>query len=184
MQPSAVSRATSAVLAKRNVVTHMRFPPSVFPVAAVAAAFLTHLVGYLLFLCGYFIWAGEVSMVQLSGLAVMLFFQVVLTAGIGLALSSLAVFIRDMVQAIGIILMVFFYTAPILYPLSFVPEELRVLVNLNPFSAFAVSYHQLVLLGQWPDLSTLLFCGGTSLGVFWLGSTLFRRLQPGFADVL
>lgn len=178
------SRATRAVLAKRNVVKHMQFTLSIFPLSAVVATTATHGIGYLLFLAGYFIWLGDASLGQISGLAVIFFLQMVLTIGLGLALSSLAVYIRDLVQVVGIALLVLFYTAPILYPFSFVPDDLQTLTSLNPYKAFAVSYHGLVLDARWPDGSTLGLCIGMAFGMFWLGRRLFRQLQPGFADVL
>ena len=179
-----LQRAANAILQRRDVVRKVHFPMQVFPLAAIAAAYLVHGISYLLFLIALGIWQGELLFSTLVVALLLLSTQFVLTAGLGLVLSAFTVYLRDIQQILSLALSAIFYTAPILYPLALVPENLRFLVQLNPFTAFAEAYHHALLLGEWPQPLLWLQLLGIALLALMLGRYVFRRLQPGFADVL
>ena len=179
-----LSRAASAVLNRRDVVCKVHFPVEVFPLAAAIAAFVAHGFGYVLFLATFALWRGGIPLTTLGAIAVLLALQLALTAGLGLLLGAVTVYLRDVAQALGLGLAVMFYTAPVLYPLSLVPERFHGLVQCNPFAVFAEAYHDAVLLGVWPAptiLALLVLLAGSALAA---GAYVFRRLEPGFVDVL
>ena len=92
---------------------------------------------------------------------------------------------RDIPQTLGVILNLWLYLTPIVYPASAIPEEWRNWVFwLNPMTAIAEVYRDLILVGEvkhWGEwgvaslISALLFACG-----FWV----YKRLRPAFADVL
>lgn len=179
-----LQRAANAILNRRDVVRKVHFPMQVFPLAAIAAAYLVHGISYCLFLIALGIWQGALGFNAIISALLILLIQFTVTAGFGLLLAAFTIYIRDIQQILSLALSAIFYTAPILYPLTLVPENLRSLVQLNPFTAFAEAYHHAVLLGVWPQpllwLQLLIMAGIALL----IGSYVFRRLQPGFADVL
>lgn len=179
-----LNRAAGAVVAHRDVVRKVHFPVRVFPLVAAGAAFLVHAGSYLLFLAVFAVWRGGLSPSALGAVGVLLCLQFAVTAGLGLLLASVTVYLRDTTQVLGLLLAAVFYTAPILYPLSLVPAELRSLMWLNPFTAFAEAYQSAVLLGAWPTLATLAGLGLFATGAMVAGFYVFQRLEPGFADVL
>jgi len=177
-------KGTSAIIGHRDVVKKVHFPVIVFPLAAVIAACINHGIGYGIFLVVFFIWQNHLSIEQLTAIAAILMLQIFFTAGLAVLFAAIAVYLRDVIQIIGLVLPALFYTSPILYPLSLVPENWQSWVSLNPFTLFAEAYHHAVLDGGWPTLSTsvlLILLAGSAL---WGGKTIFRRLQPGFSDVL
>ncbi|HEY9752427.1 MAG TPA: ABC transporter permease, partial [Coleofasciculaceae cyanobacterium] len=111
--------------------------------------------------------------------------QLLLTAGLGYLASALTVFLRDIPQTLGVILNLWFYITPIIYPASAVPEVLRPLVFwVNPLTVISELYRDLILIGQinhWTEWGVMsLF----SLIIFYCGLSIYRRLRPAFADVL
>lgn len=179
-----ISRGAGAVAARREVVKKVYFPVQVFPLAAVAAAFVNHLIGFVLFLLVFFLWRGQVTWGQLVVIGLLLLIQIVATAGVALLLAAITVYIRDTTQVIGVALAALFYMAPIIYPLALVPEEVRGWYYLNPFTAFAEAYHNAVLWAQWPAPGILLGLAAFATLAGGVGYTVFRRLEPGFSDVL
>lgn len=177
-------RGTNAVVTRREVVKKIHFPVHIFPLAAVTAAFLSHGVGFGLFLVAFFLWKGQATGSQLAIIALLLALQLATVAGLSLLFAAITVYLRDTVQIIGVVLPALFYTAPILYPLAMVPESLQGLIYLNPFTAFAEAYHGAVLQGVWPSALTLVGLGLFAVAAFRGGRYVFRRLEPGFADVL
>ena len=76
--------------------------------------------------------------------------------GFALLFSALAVFVQDIQHVLTLVVQVMFYTAPILYPITMIPEQWRGWIMINPFSAYAVGYRDLVLGGVWPEWTLLL----------------------------
>ena len=179
-----LNRATGAIIARRDMVRKVHFPVQVFPLAAATAAFVVHVGIYCGFLAVLALWQGGLSPGALGAIMILLGLQFAVTAGLGLLLASLTVYLRDVAQALGVLLMVLFYTAPILYPLTLVPAQYHGLMYLNPFTTFAEGYRRAVLAGLWPEpmalLGLSLFAGVALVAGVWV----FRRLEPGFADVL
>lgn len=179
-----LNRAAGAIVARRDMVRKVHFPVLVFPLAAASAAFVVHVGIYCGFLAVFALWQGSLSPSALGAIMILLGLQFAVTAGLGLLLASLTVYLRDIAQVLGVLLMVLFYTAPILYPLTLAPERYHGLMHLNPFTAFAEGYRRAVLAGLWPEpmalLGLSLFAGVALVAGVWV----FRRLEPGFADVL
>ncbi|MFZ4790212.1 MAG: ABC transporter permease [Candidatus Competibacteraceae bacterium] len=179
-----LSRATGAILNRRDMVRKVHFPAQVFPLAAAAAAFMVHSGCYLLFLVAFALWHGGLPVSAWGAVIVLLGFQFAVTAGLGLLLASFTVYLRDIQQVLSLLLAVIFYTAPILYPLSQVPAEFHSLIHFNPFTIFAEAYHGAVLAGVWPEPAVLAGLMLFAIGSLVAGVYAFRRLEPGFADVL
>jgi len=179
-----LSRAASAIVGRRDMVRKIHFPVQVFPLAAAAAAYVVHGIGYGLFLLALALWQGGLPLTTMGAVILLLALQFSVTAGLGLLLAALTVYLRDTAQVLGLTLTALFYTAPILYPLTLVPENFRGLAHLNPFTVFAEAYHGAVLTHAWPEPSVLWGITLFAAGALSLGAYLFRRLEPGFADVL
>ena len=179
-----IIKGSGAVIARRDLVKKVSIPVHIFPLAAIVAAFLSHTIGFALFLLIYFLWQWQVTIAQVSAILVLMALQMAVVAGISLLCAAIMVYLRDIAQVINLLLMTVFYTAPILYPLSIVPENLQTLVYLNPFATFAIAYRGVILQDVWPTptaLAGLVIFAGFAVGV---GRYVFKRLEPGFADVL
>ena len=179
-----VSKGANAVITRRDMVKKIHFPIYIFPLSSVIAAFISNAIGFSLFLVAFFVWKWQVSGAQLAAIAVLMVLQTSIVAGLSLLLSAITVYLRDMTQVIGILLMAVFYSAPILYPLSLIPDNLQFLVYINPFTVFAEAYHDVVLRDILPNVTTILSILLFAVIVLFLGSYIFKRLEPGFADVL
>ena len=179
-----LTRAAGAIVGRRDVVRKVHFPVQVFPLAAAAAAFVVHAGSYLLFLAALALWRGGMAPGAMAVVMVLLGLQFAVTAGLGLLLASFTVYLRDIQQVLGLLLAVIFYTAPVLYPLSQVPEEFHGLIHINAFTAFAEAYHSAVLAGVWPQPAVLAGLSLFAALALVAGVGVFRRLEPGFADVL
>jgi lipopolysaccharide transport system permease protein len=111
--------------------------------------------------------------------------QLLLTAGLGYLMAGLTVFLRDIPQTMGVILNLWFYATPIIYPLSAIPEPLRPwIVWFNPMTAIAESYRDMIILGKLEHLRQLASTSVLSIIIFLIGLNCYRKLRPGFADVL
>ncbi len=109
---------------------------------------------------------------------------VLLTFGLSLFLASLGVFLRDIKQVIGMLVMATLFLSAIFYPIDVIPEEYRTLFYLNPVAFTVDQFRAAVVLGRSPDWLWLAFYYPTSLVVVWLGLFWFQKTRKGFSDVL
>lgn len=80
------------------------------------------------------------------------------TAGLGMILSSLTIFFRDIEHLFGVIITMWMYTTPIFYPASLLEENAPILLKINPMYYYIHSLRQLVLEGVLPSVQENLIC--------------------------
>jgi len=109
--------------------------------------------------------------------------QVVFSLGFVIWISSLCVFIRDIQQFIGIVMQIWFYLTPILFPLTMVPERYRLILTINPMYPFIELYHMILLQHQ---ISWFLFGYAAAMAILLFVTSIifFDHVKNSFADVL
>ncbi|HXT22205.1 MAG TPA: ABC transporter permease [Thermoanaerobaculia bacterium] len=178
-----VSRGATAITDNANLVKKLHFPSEVL-VLTVATAALVHEAIAAVVLVPALLVLGELSWRGLPWLLLAVPLQLLLTCGVGLLLGAVQVFFRDLTQLVGMLLQAWFYLTPIVYPLGFVPERLRPLLDLNPLTALVGLYRTALLGGPVPSGSSLSALVLAALVATALGWQAFRRLQPAFVDEL
>jgi lipopolysaccharide transport system permease protein len=83
------------------------------------------------------------------------------------------------------ILNLWFYVTPIIYPASAIPSQFAFFANwLNPMTAISEVYRDLVLEGKIVHGQQWALASLVSVVVFLLGFWVYKKLRPAFADVL
>ena len=178
------SQAATSVIAQPNLVKKVVFPLILLPLVPICSAFIESTFGMVL-LITFITLLTKTMHATLLLLPFIWLPQLLFTAGLGYLAAGLTVFLRDIPQTIGVLLNLWFYVTPIIYPASVIPEAFRHWVFwLNPLAAIAEIYRDLILTGgvqHWGEWAVTWL---VSLVVFWLGVKVYQRLRPGFADVL
>ena len=108
-----------------------------------------------------------------------------LAGGFGLALASLNVYYRDFRYALPFVLQLWMFASPVAYPLTVIPARWRDLyVALNPAAGILDAFRRALALGELPDPVPFGISAAACLAVAWIGYRLFKRFEPGFADVV
>jgi ABC-type polysaccharide/polyol phosphate export permease len=93
---------------------------------------------------------------------------------ISYSLSTIAaisyVYFRDLKHLMSIILQLWFYSTPVIYSESMVPEQYRFILYLNPVASIFVGIHQILVEGIWPDAAYL------TTTAFWVAATIGASL--------
>jgi lipopolysaccharide transport system permease protein len=176
-----VSRGATVLTDNANLVKKLRFPAEILVLSVALGALLHEAIAGGIFLI-VLAAVGELSPSGLPWLLVALPLQLMLTLGLGLALAGVHVFIRDTAQLIGMALTGWFYLTPIVYPSAMVPARLRPLVDSNPLTGLVDLYRAALLGGGAPSRLALVVLTASAVALLLAGWSLFRRLQPGFAD--
>lgn len=100
--------------------------------------------------------------------------------GLGLILSALSVFFRDIVHIYSVVLMAWMYLTPIFYPISALPDNLAHMISFNPMYHYVDFFRQLVLTGTLPSVYTVCVCAFWSIFSMVLGLGIFHHFQKSF----
>lgn len=177
-------QASTSVTAQPNLVKKVVFPLALLPIVPILAAFIESSFG-LIALIILFAISSHTFHPTLALLPLVWLPQLMLTAGLGYLLAGLTVFVRDIPQTLTVILNLWFYLTPIVYPASAIPEKWRIYVFwLNPIAAIAEVYRDLILVGYIQHWGELAVTAVVASVVLFLGLWCYRRLRPAFADVL
>lgn len=177
-------QSASAVVHQPNLVKKVVFPLELLPLVPVLSAFVESTMG----LIALVVAVGLILQVAHSTLLLLplvWFTQLLLTAGLSYFAASLTVFLRDIPQTIGVILNLWFYLTPIVYPAKAIPAAWRMLVTwLNPLAVICELYRDLILVGKvqhWGEWAVTL---AIAIVIYIAGWYCYQRLRPAFADVL
>jgi lipopolysaccharide transport system permease protein len=178
-----LGRAPGLVLENPTYVKKVVFPLEILPWSALSGAAVAVVVSVSLLLIARTLLDGPPPalslLLPLPFLALGLFIL-----GLSWVLASLGVFLRDLRQAMGIVISALTFAAPVFYPLSAVPEGFRDYLYLNPVTLPIEELRQLVFDGTLPDAASFAEYLGLGWLVAMLGLWWFRRTRKGFADVL
>lgn len=107
-----------------------------------------------------------------------------LTAGCCWIVSALGIFIRDLGNILGILILLLFFSTPVFYSINMVPEKYRFLIELNPLSSLLANMRGILLQNRLPEWRDILLTWVIALVVFAVGYAFFMCLRKKFADVI
>jgi lipopolysaccharide transport system permease protein len=173
--------AMTSIVGKPSLVTKIYIPREILTFSLTMSAFISSILEFAVLIPLLLILGASLSLtILLFPLIHALYFLIVY--GISLSLASLYVYFRDLNQIWDIVLQVGFYTAPIIYPLSVVPEKYMFYYMLSPITRLMMMYRDILLYGTVPHISDLIFVAGFGLICLAFGSLIFRKLSPRFAE--
>jgi len=179
-----LNQAASSVLTQPNLVKKVVFPLALLPLVPILSAFIESSFGLMALIVLVAV-SSQTLHTTLALLPLVWIPQLLLTAGLGYLAAGFTVFLRDIPQTLGVVLNLWFYLTPIVYPAAIIPEEFREWVFwLNPIAAIAEVYRDLVLIGEIRHWGEWGLASVISLVVFWIGVSCYQRLRSAFADVL
>ncbi|WP_122587967.1 ABC transporter permease [Pseudomonas viridiflava] len=178
-----IGRCLTLFIDQGNLMKKMRFPRITLPVIVAGSCILNYL---LLFGAILLVFAalGQWPHWQMLWLVPLTLVLMALAVGLGLILGVLNVFVRDVGQVIPILLQVWFWFTPIVYPLNIIPEQFKSVMAFNPMFPLVSAYHDVLVYGRSPDIQSLLVSAAVALFLMLLGLFMFRRAAPEMVDVL
>lgn len=177
-----IARGASTYVDHAGLVRKVAVSLSALVMARVLAAFMLHGLGFLAVLAALALAGVDIRWTGLPLVAALWLPLLLLAAGLSLLVASAQVFIRDLAQAIGLALSLWFFLTPILYGRDMVPDWLRPAIDLNPLTGL-VELHRMLLLGTVGDVPWLAMAGGASALVL-LGLFVHHRCRPAIEDFL
>lgn len=184
----AMNGGTGVLVEYNYLVKKVVFQIDMLPVVKIISALFTHLF-FVAFAIIVFACMGYLPDLYVLQVIYYSFCMIVFTTGLVYATSAVTVFFRDMKEVVGILLQIGMWVTPIMWTFETmmqIPGWAVTILKLNPMYYVVSGYRDALIhkIGFWehPGLS-LVFWGITVL-LFLIGTSVFKRLRPHFADVL
>ena len=187
-----INGSMGALLNNSNLIKKVYFPREVLIGAVIASSGVGFMIEMAVLTVALIV-AGNFVIPWLAPALFLAAIQAVLITGIGLFLSVVNVYFRDLQHLVGIMLQFWFYSTPIVYPLEVVPRRaemlgvdvpVRTLYELNPMVRLVEAYRDCLYDLRFPPLADIVYLLVVAAVVMVVGLLVFLRLEPKLAEEL
>ena len=178
-----LTAAPGLIIANPNYVKKIVFPLEILPVVRLLSALIHAGFSLIILLIGVLIITRSLNYTVVF-LPIVWLPMALFSLGLGYFLASLGVFVRDIGHSMGLVVTILLFISAIFYPLSALPENIRVYSCYNPIAVFVENARRVVMFGQtpiWLWTGIMTAAGGV---VLVLGFLWFMKTKKAFADVI
>ncbi len=176
-----LSSATNVLVSNSSLVTKIYFPREILVYAAIIAKIVDFLYSCLVLIFFFIIFHTQLH-ITILWVPMIFVIQLIFMTGLSLILAAFNLFYRDIQYLLSLILLLWMYVTPVMYPVEIIPEKYRFVFSLNPMSVIINAYREVILGNGAPNFSSLGIALAMSLVVFVAGFLIFKKLEGSFAD--
>ena len=180
----ATSSSMTSVIMNASLIKKVYIPKYIFALEKCAFSFINMLLSSIamLMVVGFYVIQGDICPhITMFLIFIPMFFTFIFTVGVGLILSALAVFFRDIMHIWNVITTIWMYATPIMYPAELLKNHgLEWVIRLNPMFYFVDDFRNLMINGIIPDMSHFFLSFVICFSVLSGGLLLFKKVQDRF----
>jgi lipopolysaccharide transport system permease protein len=183
---TALTSGTSALTSHINLITKVYFPREILPLTYVMAAFFDFIIASIILGLMMIYYGVSLTVYSLYAVPIIAIMTVFVTA-MTLFFSATQVRFRDVGVGIPLLLQLWMFATPIVYPLSAVqslPPFLHFIYMLNPMVGVIENFRRVVLQGQPPQFRLLAISALISVVLLPAGYIYFKQVEATAADVI
>ena len=180
---SSIVQAMESLLANHRLLNKVPIPPHIFPLGDVLTSYLNFLLSLPVLILIQFLMIGFHPL----SILILLFFSTLLLLQVycvGLILSYIFIFMRDIRHIISIVLQIWFYLTPIVYTVEMIPEKYKFILYLNPVAFIFNAIHLSFAFNQSIPADQLLYAVLWTLAIFVLAYVLFRKFNHKIIELI
>jgi lipopolysaccharide transport system permease protein len=183
-----IAGCSASLTGNANLLTKVYFPRVLLSAAYLGTRVVDFFIS-LVFLAGLIVVYKVVFHYQvavtwkLALLPLMIVLMILFTLSIGVLAASLNVKYRDIGVALPVLIQLWMFTSPIVYPLEQVPEKWRTLYSINPIVGLIQGFRAALFGGELPVFA-LTITTAITLVMLGVAAFVFRQTEKGFADTL
>lgn len=178
----AVAMTGNSLVGNTHLITKVYFPRLIIPVASIAGRLVDFGVSFLL-LIGLMLYYRVGITPHFLAVPLVLLILALLSLGFGMWTSAVNVKYRDVGIALPVLIQLWMFISPVLYPLSFIPEQWRLLYSLNPMVGIIEGFRAALFGGAF-EWRSLAISTGFTLALLLYAAYIFRKREKTFADII
>ncbi|MCL2357323.1 MAG: ABC transporter permease [Defluviitaleaceae bacterium] len=160
--------AMSSIINGASTIKKVYVPKYLFPTSRVLSSLVNLGFSLLAFMIVFFILRAP-SHITMLLIPLPIIYIVVFSMGVGMFLSAMAVFFRDVSYIYGILTTLLMFMTPIFWPVAILPARVYHLIHLNPMFHFVTYFRDVALYGNVPGLWANIICIGFALAALGVG---------------
>ena len=179
LMSESTSGAMNSIIDSSSLIKKIKIDKMIFPIEKV----LFQLVNFAISLIAVaivMVFFHIVPSWSLLLLPVLLIYMLLFCSGLGMALSALAVFFRDVRHLWGVLLTAWTYATPLFYPVEILPDWMFALEKFNPMYHYVNYFREIALTGNTPSLESNLICLTIAVTTFLIGMIIFKKSENKF----
>jgi lipopolysaccharide transport system permease protein len=179
----ALNQSVLSVVNNSNLVTKVYFPRLLLPISAVLSGLVDFAISFMFFIA-MMAWFEIIPSWQIIFLPVFVLMTILTALSVSMWFSAINVRYRDVGQAMPFVIQLWMFASPVAYPASVVPDEWRLLYNLNPMSGAIEGFRWALTGAEEVPLFPVALSMAIVLALLYGGLLFFRRMEDSFADVV
>jgi lipopolysaccharide transport system permease protein len=179
---TALTNATNGLVSHAQLVTKVYFPREILPISYVVAALVDLLVASIV-MTALMLWYRVPLTMQALWLLPITLVMTAFVSACSLVFSAMQVRVRDIGMAMPLLLQLWMFASPVVYPLKQVPARFKDWYVLNPMVGVIENFRA-ALLGTEFDFHSLWISAAASAVLLPLGYLYFKRVEATVADVI
>ncbi len=181
---NALSESSNSLISNASLIGKVYFPRLIIPAATQVTAFIDFLISFIV-LIGMMIYYQFAPGWHILLLPCFIILALVASLGPGLSITALNVKYRDFRYIIPFVVQFGLYVSPVGFSSKVVPEQWRLLYNLNPMVGVIDGFRWCILGGDSPIYVPGFILSLVIIAFFlWLGVSRFRKMEKTFADLI
>src|SRR5712692_1037570 len=183
---SGVGAATYSLVGNSNLITKVYFPRVLVPAASIAARLVDFAISFTILagIIAYYRMARHYDIAltwNLAAIPLLIALTTMLAFGLGMLVSALNVKYRDIGVALPVVIQLWMFVSPVLYPTGIVPGWWQRLYALNPLVGIIEGFRVALLGGRFNQFALAASVSFT-IGLLIISASIFRRFEKDLAD--
>jgi len=180
---TSVTNATGGLVNHSQLVTKVYFPREILPLSYILAALFDLVIGAAVLASLMIYYNVGVTLNAVSAIPV-LFVLGMFALSIALILSATQVHFRDIGMAVPLVLQLWMFATPVLYPTSSVPARFHFVFYLNPMAGIIDNFRRVVLHGAPLELRSFAASAVFAIVLLAAAYIYFKRVERTMADFI
>jgi lipopolysaccharide transport system permease protein len=178
---SSLGSAAASLVGAGGLITKIYFPRTILVISTIIAKIVDFLFASIVLIVYMIVYHIPVN-TNILWIFPIFFIQQIFTLGLSLFFAAANLLYRDIQYLLSMILLLWMYITPVIFPADMVPEKYRFIFQLNPMAVIINAYRQVILGGGVPKYSSLIIATLLSFLVLLLGLSYFKNREKIFAD--
>lgn len=178
---SSLGSAAASIVGAGGLVTKIYFPRTILVIATIVAKIIDFLFASIVLIIYMVAYQIPIN-INILWVIPIFFIQQIFTLGLSLFFAAANLLYRDIQYLLSMILLLWMYVTPVIFPADLVPERYRFAFQINPMAVIINAYRQVILAGGVPKYSSLAIAVVVSFITLFIGFKYFKSREKIFAD--
>ena len=172
--------AMNSIVESASMIKKIRIEKMIFPVEKILFELVNFAISLLAAIAVIIFFQVIPSIHVVWGLPFLIITLTMFSAGLGLLVSALSVFFRDVMHLWGVLMTAWTYATPLFYPYEMLADWMKIIMQFNPMYHYINFFRSIMMWNTNPGGMECLICLGMAVVTFVIGLAVFRKSESKF----